>query len=270
MTRPSQRPLCPLRWHGSPVSAPAGHPGPAAVFPCRAGPAPITSLSIVGLCASGGSGYRAGGGLQAPCQAGGREGGRGPARARMKGERLGNPGGSFLLPLPCVLKVPPRKLLVLDIQLSEEKGPGGSFDAAALGSRAPAHPGRTPAACSDTSPRPPGSSPCDKSQASCLPRQGWAAATSSSEAKSQELASVPESGASSGFRLRVGQPGRRVTGHPAQPEPALRTPSRERVGRLGLGPEAAVTQLRGTPVQARGWLPQPSRATPPGPRGILV
>lgn len=156
MTRPSQRPLCPLRWHGSPVSAPAGHPGPAAVFPCRAGPAPITSLSIVGLCASGGSGYRAGGGLQAPCQAGGREGGRGPARACMKGERLGNPGGSFLLPLPRVLKVPPRKLLVPDIQLSEEKGPGGSFDAAALGSRAPAHPGRTPAACSDTSPRPRG------------------------------------------------------------------------------------------------------------------
>lgn len=103
-------------------------------LPARSGPAPITSLRTVGLCAPRGSGYRGGGRAPGAVPCGGREGGRGSARTRARGECLGNP-----LP-PCPQGAPqeaagPRR------PTQRREGPGRQPLCPALGSRAPARPG---------------------------------------------------------------------------------------------------------------------------------
>lgn len=159
--------LCPAAAPESCFS-PGRPPRLSRCLPARSGPAPITSLRTVGLCAPRGSGYRGGGRALGAVPCGGREGGRGSARTRVRGECLGNP-----LPL-LVLKVLPRKLLVPDVRLSGGKGPGGSLYAPPWGRvllLGLAQAGRSLRRFSSA----PGASPCDASRASCSPRPGWAA-----------------------------------------------------------------------------------------------
>lgn len=224
--------------------SPGRPPRPGRCLPVQSGPGPDNiaqhsgALCVWGLRLPGGGRApgavpgRGPGGRQRPCQSTHERGAFGEPRRKLPPPPSLCPQGA------------PKEAAGPRHPTQRRKGPGRQLRRRRLGVTSPGSPWTHASRPLRHFSSAPGSSPCDKSQASCLPHQGWAAVTSSSEAKSQELAFVPESGASLGFHLRVRQPGRRVTGHPAQPEPALRTPSCERVGRLGLGPEAAVTAGR--------------------------